>query len=320
LIKNVRLALASFALVAIGAVAGPPARAQAVEQAVYVCPMHPEVAATAPGNCPKCGMALVKTDPVDGDYAIEVEAAPRAPRAGEPLRLRFTVRHPVSGAAVRDLAIVHEKPFHLFVVSQDLEHYQHIHPEPQPDGSLLVALTLPRPGYYKLYADFFPVGGRPQVIPEALVTADAAGDLASSGARLVPDLALRKTAGDLVATLQVPGAGLVAGRDEKLVFEVADATTGAPVRDLEPYLGAFGHTLVISEDTLHYVHAHPVEMLPAGVAEPRGGPVLTFKALLPKPGRYRMWTQLKRRGVLSTVSFTVEASGTSSPAALNEAR
>src|SRR5437773_4544382 len=190
------------------------------------------------------------------------------------MRLRFTVRHPVSGAGVRDLAIVHEKPFHLFVISQDLEHYQHIHPEPQPDGSLLVALTLPRPGYYKLYADFFPLGGRPQVVPEALVTADAAGDLASSGARLVPDPALRKTAGDLVATLQVPGAGLVAGRDEKLVFEVADATTGAPVRDLEPYLGAFGHTLVISDDTLHYVHAHPVEPLPARAVEPRGGPVL----------------------------------------------
>jgi cell division septation protein DedD len=26
----------------------------------YVCPMHPEVTATRPGNCPKCGMALEK--------------------------------------------------------------------------------------------------------------------------------------------------------------------------------------------------------------------------------------------------------------------
>lgn len=25
----------------------------------YVCPMHPEVTSTAPGACPKCGMALV---------------------------------------------------------------------------------------------------------------------------------------------------------------------------------------------------------------------------------------------------------------------
>ncbi len=29
-------------------------------QATYHCPMHAEVTATAPGNCPKCGMALTR--------------------------------------------------------------------------------------------------------------------------------------------------------------------------------------------------------------------------------------------------------------------
>ena len=28
------------------------------EGAVYTCPMHPEVKASAPGRCPRCGMAL----------------------------------------------------------------------------------------------------------------------------------------------------------------------------------------------------------------------------------------------------------------------
>jgi hypothetical protein len=275
-------------------------RAQAPEPPIYVCPMHPEVAAAAPGACPKCGMALVKSERVDADYTISVETFPAVPRAGEKLRLRF------SGALVRDLAIVHEKPFHLFVVSQDLEEYQHIHPEPQADGSLAVETALPRPGYYKLYADFLPLGGRPQVLPEVLVTADTAADLASSAARLVPDTR-PKTSGSMTVRLELPAAGLIAGRDEKLVFHVTDAATGGPVNDLEPYLGAFGHTLVVSDDTLHYVHAHPVEALPAGMADPRGGPTLTFKALLPRPGRYRIWTQLKRAGVVSTVSFTIDA-------------
>jgi hypothetical protein len=27
---------------------------------VYTCPMHPEVTASKPGKCPKCGMDLVK--------------------------------------------------------------------------------------------------------------------------------------------------------------------------------------------------------------------------------------------------------------------
>jgi hypothetical protein len=28
----------------------------------YSCPMHPEVVQSSPGNCPKCGMALVHKD------------------------------------------------------------------------------------------------------------------------------------------------------------------------------------------------------------------------------------------------------------------
>jgi uncharacterized protein involved in copper resistance len=31
-------------------------------QALYVCPMHPEVTSATPGTCPKCGMTLVKKE------------------------------------------------------------------------------------------------------------------------------------------------------------------------------------------------------------------------------------------------------------------
>jgi Heavy metal binding domain len=30
---------------------------------IYTCPMHPEVTSDKPGNCPKCGMSLVKRAP-----------------------------------------------------------------------------------------------------------------------------------------------------------------------------------------------------------------------------------------------------------------
>lgn len=35
----------------------------AQETITYTCPMHPEIHATKPGNCPKCGMTLVKEKP-----------------------------------------------------------------------------------------------------------------------------------------------------------------------------------------------------------------------------------------------------------------
>ena len=38
--------------------ASPPKSAPAVDDAIYTCPMHPEVRQRGPGSCPKCGMAL----------------------------------------------------------------------------------------------------------------------------------------------------------------------------------------------------------------------------------------------------------------------
>ena len=35
------------------------------EKAVYTCTMHPEVRSDKPGDCPKCGMALVKMETAD---------------------------------------------------------------------------------------------------------------------------------------------------------------------------------------------------------------------------------------------------------------
>lgn len=120
----------------------------------------------------------------------------------------------------------------------------------------------------------------------------------------------------MTVALSLPADGLVAGRDETLRYHIVDAKTGLPVTNLEPYLAAYGHTLVLSEDTMEYVHAHPVELLPEKADTAAGGPELTFTALLPKPGRYRLWTQLKRGGVVSTVRFTVTAA---SPAAISVA-
>ncbi|MES2330744.1 MAG: multicopper oxidase domain-containing protein [Bacteroidota bacterium] len=46
------------------------------QQVTYTCPMHPEIHATKPGNCPKCGMKLVKEK-------LKVAASPPAKKSGE---------------------------------------------------------------------------------------------------------------------------------------------------------------------------------------------------------------------------------------------
>jgi hypothetical protein len=284
------------------------ARAQeASAPTMYFCPMHPDVIEKKPSTCSKCGMKLVPGDPWnEREYLLDLKVTPTAPKPGTRARFRLSVLHPDSKAPVRDFAVVHDKRFHLFVVSQDLEDFAHIHPEQEEDGSWTIDHPLSRPGYYRVYSDFLPIGGTPQVLARTLATSSHDGDLSAGVPRLTPDRNPVKTAGGTTVQLSVlPSSTIVAGRTVKLQFQLSE--NGAPVTDLEPYLAAWGHTLVLSEDALEYVHAHPIEYLPLDVPDIKGGPRVTFDATFPKPGRYRLWTQFKRRGEVSTVSFTVEA-------------
>ena len=109
--------------------------------------------------------------------------------------------------------------------------------------------------------------------------------------------------------MQLEPAEIIAGRPVTLKYNLTDAKTGEAVRDLAPYLSAWGHTLILSEDQSDYVHSHPVETVPADVerAKLRGGPAVTFEALFPRPGNYRIWTQFLRGNSIITVSFNVKA-------------
>jgi hypothetical protein len=230
------------------------------------------------------------------------------------------VSRPAGTERVTSFEVVHEKRYHLFVVSHDMEHFQHIHPEMRPDGTWTIDVTLPKPGSYTVLSDFLPSRGAWQFIARPLVTAGYDGDLAEDAAHLVPDSILTKTAGDLSATLSFDPT-LVAGAYGHLTYHLTDTATGRPISDLQTYLGAFGHTLVMSEDMRDYVHAHPLDLLPntdddsepqfvipqgADLEKLRGGPDVTFDGLMPRAGRYRAWTQFRRNNIVHTFTYTFE--------------
>jgi hypothetical protein len=45
---------------------GPGGRTGQRQDAIYTCPMHPEITSDQPGRCPKCGMKLVPREPAEG--------------------------------------------------------------------------------------------------------------------------------------------------------------------------------------------------------------------------------------------------------------
>jgi hypothetical protein len=286
------LAIAAAHILAVQQPADAPGAAPA-----YWCPMHRDVRGAAGDKCPRCGMALVAAAPGDYEpYVLDFDVTPRLLRPGQKARLHFSVHDPHTGATVRHFEPVHERVLHLFIISRDLEYFAHEHPTLHADGSLDLAVQLPRRGAYQLIADFLPVGGTPQLLQKSLLTAGYTGSL-TTVPQLAPDIAPKIVDGTRVMlTMPEP----VAGREQLVTFDVWDEATGAVATDLQPYLGATGHLLLVSADLEIAFHSHPV----AEISGLTGSPVV-FQVLFPRAGTYRMWAQFQRRGTVLTAPFTV---------------
>jgi hypothetical protein len=130
------------------------------------------------------------------------------------------------------------------------------------------------------------------------------------------------------------GAAPVAGRDAGLRF-VIEGDHGRPAA-LTPYMGMAGHAVVERDDGVVFIHLHPMgtisaasqmafavrtagdtiagavarRMAAAGAAgmamAPTAGDTLSFPYAFPRPGRYRLWVQVKHGGQILTAPFVVD--------------
>jgi len=246
--------------------------------------------------------------PGSSPYRVALETTPRDVKPGEAVRLRFVITHPATGDLVKDLGIVHDMPFHLFIVSDDLAYYDHIHPTQEADGAFVIETALPKSGEYHLFCDFLPVGGVPQVVHQHLTTAGFEPPRPKPPPRLTPDTVLTKTVDGIRFSLTLEPPRVAAGKATAFIYHLVDDRTGAPVTDLQPYLGAWGHTLILSDDVERYLHCHPTQMIPMGVDRSGlfGGPDVSFNATILRPGVHRLWSQFMRGGKVTTVSFTID--------------
>lgn len=274
-------------------------RPAAAPQGSYWCPMHANVRGHAGEHCPICGMTLVPMPARDyTPYWLDFGAALPAPAVRRPTRIRFRVRDPHTGQVVRRFDLMHEKRLHFFVISQALDYFAHVHPRLRPDGVFVQTVDLPRPGAYRLIADFMPTGGAPQLLQQTITTIGFAGSVLPGAAPPV-DLAPKVVDGvRITPTIPQP----TGGREQLLTFHLADAATGHPITDLEPFLGATGHLLLASADFQSVAHSHPVAALSRAF-----GPDVVFQAVFPRAGIYKVWAQFQRHGQVLTAAFVVNA-------------
>ena len=260
----------------------------------FWCPMHPDVRSASAGPCPLCRMALVPIPPFRlGEYRMNVALTPGSSGRGAS-KVRVTLLDPETNRPVTALASIHERLLHLFIVDRGLELFRHVHPDRVAPGIFEIAEQLP-PGEYTVIADFFPERGAAQMVQRTVVTPGYRGMLFGAP----PDLA-SQIASEAVAAgvrVRVEARDLKAGKEAMLRFTIAEAG-GEPVSDLEPFLGAPAHMLIVNHDVTEADHVHPEE--PA-----TRGPSVSFRPLLPAGGFYKLWVQFQRRGTVITVPFVI---------------
>jgi hypothetical protein len=259
--------------------------------------MDPEVRSKTPGNCPRCGMKLVANIPEPIEYPTKFTFTPPRIPANENLRIEIRVSHPKTGEPVKRFQIIHEKPVHFFIVSEDLEYFAHQHPALSADGVFRLDTRLPKAGNYKLLVDFFPEGGTPQLISKLFTTAGYKRGIAESVAKLAPDFA-PKHSENIDVELVVDPEQPLAGKKTMLFFRLK------PVEGIEPYLGAWGHMLVASNDLVDMIHTHPIYVTDSATGEKQ----IQFNLFFPREAIYRVWVQFQRQGKVNTVAFTLPVS------------
>jgi hypothetical protein len=272
---------------------------------------------------------------------MQVTAQPQQIAAGKPVTWTLKIVNE-DDTPVKDFAVVHDKLMHLIVVSKDLSWFNHVHPEYKGNGVFTLRTSLPRAGQYKLFADYTPKDGEHEVAQHELRV--TGGNALPGKPTLIADKMqgawmtkrVSSHAEDTapgasgtpyeVALMPMPG-NLEAGKDVMLHFQVRDASS-KPLNNLQPYLGAMGHAVILSNDATNYLHTHPTDGKHEGhgsmdhasgaksgtdgadASSTSGGPDVMFHTNFPTPGLYKVWGQFKHNNKIITAPFVLNVGGT----------
>lgn len=231
------------------------------------------------------------SDDVQAVWTVEGGPASESGESGSQRLIRVEIKK-MDGVPIDAFERNHEKLLHLMVISKDLSYFNHIHPEYKGNGVFEIANDFPAGGEYRLIADFKPSGGDAMTKMEWVRIEGERG----KPVPVVPDASLDKTVEGKRVKLAIDQ--LAANKELTLSFSIRDDKTGQPITDLQPYLGAIGHVVVLTQDGEQYVHVH--------AEEGQGtGPDAVFETSFPKSGIYKIWAQFKRNNRVFTASYVV---------------
>lgn len=255
---------------------------------VYACPMHHEITGKQSDKCSKCGMDL---ELVQKDNSENVDVkwvfTPQTIETGKMTQLSIAITKNGKNVA---LEVVHEKKIHMLVVNEELTWFDHIHPTEQADGNYTVTETFPYSGKYILFTDFktshsSATGNKQEIKVAGNVTAK-------------PDATKNKWVSkvDGYTVTLVNGNDFKTNRPQYIDISIEKDGKFITGKDIQQYLGAVAHVVVIGKADKDFLHIHPT----SNEKYPIHGETRFEKA-----GVYRMWVQFQIDEKVHTADFTV---------------
>lgn len=255
----------------------------------YVCPMHSEVTGKKGEKCPKCGMELesaASNNTKDFEFKL---ATPEVIEAGKPVNLSISITDGYKNVKLEE---VHEMKMHLLVIDEELTWFDHIHPEEQTDGTFRVSETFPGGGKYLLFTDYKPVDASGEVKLQLVDVKGTPLNTAKIAEKLVSKI-------DNYTVTLTNGKDLKTNTGQVLKFTVEKDGKKLEEKEIQQYLGASAHIVMVAKETKDFLHIHPVS--------DKNFPIYA-ETQVKKPGFYRMWVQFKIDEIVHTADFTVNVS------------
>jgi hypothetical protein len=249
---------------------------------------------------------LTSTMPIQShrSYCMEVTSKENVYSSLTPTEYSFNIIDD-RGNVIKDFAITHTKPMHVIVVRKDLAYFQHVHPlfNQQTGVFTFSDLTFPTDGTYRIFADFAVNGGQIDLAMGTPLATTSFVDVAVGQAENYEPKSLggperMKIFDGYTIVLSTDASQIKSGKATTMTFKLAE--NGKAITDLEPYLGALGHSVVLREGNLDFIHAHPIE----DVSKPQTGKV-DFMVDFPESGRYKIFTQFQRNEKVITTDFVI---------------
>ncbi|MBK1987445.1 hypothetical protein A0J48_007825 [Sphaerospermopsis aphanizomenoides BCCUSP55] len=219
---------------------------------------------------------------------------PKNLTTNQPINLVIDIQDS-AGKPVNNFDVFQEKIMHLIVVSNDLEHFDHLHPDYKENGRFEVSANFPQAGDYTLFSDYKPAGQKESL---SLTKISIPGTVPLP--KSLSKYEKTKTVSDTKVNFKASQEKIKAGEEVSLIFDLTDSQK-QPIKDLQPYLGEKGHLVIIKSSspltTTDYIHAHAMKNTSDGKIE--------FHTKFPKSGTYKMWMQFNRNGNIRTADFWV---------------